>query len=133
MRFTQFFPKLPAVLAALLILVAPVHADQSLLTVQGITERIQSGELDESPLFLPTAERRVVFANPEYFLPVREITPGGRPYPLPATPTDLSSVTYEVDGEVFTLQDFLSQQSLMGFLVIRDGARLLELMRVITR
>ena len=92
MRFTQFFPKLPAVLAALLILVAPVHADQSLLTVQGITERIQSGELDESPLFLPTAERRVVFANPEYFLPVREITPGGSPYPLPATPTDLSSV-----------------------------------------
>ena len=126
MRFTQFVPKLPTLLAAFLVYVAPVHADESSLTVQGITERIQSGELDESPLFLPTAERRVVFANPEYFLPVRKITPGGNPYPLPATPTDLGSVTYEVNGEAFTLQEFLTQQPLMGFLVLRDGARLLE-------
>ena len=126
MRFTQFVPKLPTLLAAFLVFVAPVHADESSLTVQGITERIQSGELDESPLFLPTAERRVVFANPEYFLPVRKITPGGNPYPLPASPTDLGSVAYEVDGEAFTLQEFLTQQPLMGFLVLRDGARLLE-------
>ena len=126
MRFTLFVPKLPAVLAAFLVFIAPVSADESSLTVQGIAQRIQSGELDESPLFLPTAERRVVFANPEYFMPVRKITPGESPYPLQATPTDLGSVAYEVDGQAFTLQEFLTQQPLMGFLVLRDGARLLE-------
>lgn len=126
MRFFAFVPILPALFTLLMGFVLPANAEESSLTVQGITERIASGELDESPLFLPTAERRVVFANPEYFLPVREITPGASPYPLPVTPTDLGSVAYEVDGETFTLQDFLLQEPLMGFLVLRDGARLLE-------
>ena len=126
MRFTLLVPMLSALFAVFMGFIASASANESSLTVQSIAERIQSGELDESPLFMPTAERRVVFANPEYFMPVREITPGGSPYPLPSTPLDLRSVAYEVDGEVFTLQHFLSQQPLMGFLVIRDGARLLE-------
>jgi len=40
MRFTLFVPKLPAVLAAFLVFIAPVSADESSLTVQGIAQRI---------------------------------------------------------------------------------------------
>ena len=95
-------------------------------TVQGIVERIRSGELPDNPLFLPTAERRVVFANSEYFAPVRGIVPTGNAYPLSSAPEDLSGITYPVGDNRFTLGEFLAREPLMGFLVVRDGQRVLE-------
>ncbi len=95
-------------------------------TVQGIIERMRSGDLPDNPLFLPTAERRVVFASTEYFAPVRGIVPTGNPYPLSEAPEDLSGVTYQLGGNNHTLGEFLARKPLMGFLVVRDGVRLLE-------
>lgn len=103
-----------------------VAAGKPDLSIQGITARMKSGELSESPLFLPGAERRVVFANTEYFAPVRGIVPSGNAYPMAKDPQDLRGIAYEVNGKEFTLEDFLAQQSLLGFLVVRDAARLLE-------
>ncbi len=110
----------------LLCLAGLVAAQEGGLSVQDVRERMESGELAASPLFLPTPERQVVFANTEYFAPVRGVVPTGNPYLLAATPMDLGAISYEFKGEQFTLDQFLAQPSLRGFLVVADDARLLE-------
>ena len=126
MRLSRFVMLLLSVVAQGVIPQGHAQADEPPLSVQGIAERIQSGELADNPLFLPTPERRVVFANTEYFAPVRGVVPTDNAYPLPEASRDLSTLSYEVDGQQFTLGQFLEEQPLMGLLVLRDGARVLE-------
>ena len=48
------------------------------------------------------------------------------PYPLAAAPQDLSAVTYEVEGETFTVEDYIRDRRIAGLLVVRDDEILLE-------
>ena len=96
------------------------------LSREGIAQRIQAGELDASPLFLPTAERRVVFANTDYFAPVRGIVPNETVYALSPQPTDFTDLTYVVEGQSYSLGSFLEQASLMGMMVVQGHDVLLE-------
>jgi len=96
------------------------------LSKDSIAARIRDGDLSASPLFLPTAERRVVFANIEYFSPVRGVVPDETLYTLERDLQDFSALTYTVGDETFTLDEFLAQSSLMGLMVVSDDRIALE-------
>lgn len=96
------------------------------LTREQVVSRIEAGELDPSPLFLPDAERRIVFGETAYFAPTRPLLAGETVYPLAAKPVDLGDMRYTVGGESFHLRDFLQREPLMGLIVIKDDNILLE-------
>ena len=58
--------------------------------------------------------------------PTRVIAAGGRPYPLPERPRDLSSVSYQIEGETFDLAGFQAHNRVVGLLVIKAGEIVFE-------
>ena len=68
----------------------------------------------------------VRFRNWDRFNPVRQIRAGDYTLELPARRFDWSQFSYEVDGESFTLHDYMVNNHTGGVLVIKDGELLLE-------
>lgn len=68
----------------------------------------------------------VRFRNWDRFNPVREIRAGDYTLALPERATDWSEFTYQVDGESFTLEDYMVKNHTSGLLVIKNGELLLE-------
>ena len=68
-----------------------------------------------------SAEQRVQgFPRYAEIFPTRAIRAGDRVLPLSLAPTDLSSVSYLVDGEPFTVDDFVTIGHVAGMIVMRD-------------
>ena len=126
MVFNQVLTGAARVAACWLLLAVASVTQAEGLTREAVAKRIEAGDLDPSPLFLPDAERRIVFGETAYFAPTRALLAGGEPYPLKPAPVDLGGVTYEVDGETFHLRDFLQREPLMGLVVVKDDKILLE-------
>ena len=68
----------------------------------------------------------VRFRNWDRFNPVREIRAGDYTLELEDKAMDWSDFTYEVEGETFTLEDYMVKNHTGGVLVIKDGDLLLE-------
>lgn len=68
----------------------------------------------------------VRFRNWDRFNPVREIRAGDYTLELPERQYDWSRFSYEVDGESFTLDDYMVKNHTGGVLVIKDGKLFLE-------
>ena len=89
--------------------------------IEAFVNRLKSGDLDANVLLYPNADRRVAFAHTNAWMPTRPLYPSASPYALETKIDDsLSSVTYTVDGETFTVADLLSREPLMGMAVV-DG------------
>ena len=89
--------------------------------IEAFVDRLKSGDLDANVLLYPNADRRVAFAHTNAWMPTRALYPSASPYALETKIDDnLSSVTYTVDGETFTVADLLSREPLMGMAVV-DG------------
>jgi hypothetical protein len=68
----------------------------------------------------------VRFRNWDRFNPVREIRAGDYTLDLPRRQFDWSQFYYQVDGESFSLDDYMVNNHTGGVLVIKDGELLLE-------
>jgi CubicO group peptidase (beta-lactamase class C family) len=68
----------------------------------------------------------VRFRNWDRFNPVREIRSGDYTLELPVKDFDWADFSYEVDGERFSLDDYMVKNHTGGLLVIKNGERLLE-------
>ena len=103
-------------------------ADQAspALTKEVIAEQIKSGKAEASPLFQTQAQRRIVFANTGYFAPVNRIERSTNPLMLTNNFRDFSTLSYEVNGERFSLENFLSSDALMGMAVLQERDVLFE-------
>ena len=103
-------------------------ADQAspALTKEVIAEQIKSGKAEASPLFQTQAQRRIVFANTGYFAPVNRIERSTNPLMLTNNFRDFSALSYEVNGERFSLENFLSSDALMGMAVLQERDVLFE-------
>ena len=89
--------------------------------IEAFVNRLKSGDLDANVLLYPNADRRVAFAHTNAWMPTRPLYPSASPYTLETDIDDsLSSVTYTVDSETFTVADLLSREPLMGMAVV-DG------------
>lgn len=72
-------------------------------------------------LFWSDKERRVGFARLDRIYPTRLIAAGAAPYPLGERPVDLTDVAYSLEGQNFTVGDFLADHSTIGLLVVQGG------------
>lgn len=68
----------------------------------------------------------VRFRNWDAFNPVREIRAGDEPFQLPVEPVDFSDFQYQVDGDSFTLEDYMVKNHTGGLLIIKGGEVKLE-------
>ena len=68
----------------------------------------------------------VRFRNWDRFNPVREIRSGDYTLELPKKDFDWSDFSYQVDGERFSLDDYMVKNHTGGLLVIKNGELLLE-------
>lgn len=96
------------------------------MTKEQVAKLIQSGQAQASPLFQTQAQRRVVFANVDYFSPTNRLPASTNPYALHAAPQDFSGITYEVDNQQYPLDHLLASDSLMGMAVVQDNQILFE-------
>ena len=68
----------------------------------------------------------VRFRNWDRFYPVRKIHTGDYTLALPEAETDWSEFSYEVNGENYTIDDYMVKNHTGALLVIKNGKRLLE-------
>ena len=95
--------------------------------VEGLLERLKSGDLDANVLLYPTADRRVAFAHTNAWMPTRPLFPSENPHALTTEiDGDLENVSYQVGGETFTVGDFLKREPLMGMAVVKGDTIKLE-------
>ena len=80
----------------------------------------------DSLLFWTPEQQISGYRNTEQVFDTRVIHAGGRPFPLEPAPRDFSDLTYEVEGETFTLDDYVRDKRVAGLLVVKDGKILLE-------
>ena len=84
------------------------------------------GGNDTSPLFMTLAERRIAFAHFDALYPTRLVSTSGTGVPLPDAPLDLGALTFSANGKAMTLSDLVGSQHLLGLMVVKDGAVLME-------
>ncbi len=78
-------------------------------------------------LFWEPEQQVAGYRNIDQIFPTRTIHAGGEsPFPLRPALRDLSHVTYEVDGETYTLDDYVEDRRIAGLLVVKGGEILLE-------
>jgi CubicO group peptidase (beta-lactamase class C family) len=108
-------------------LAAPREAsadDEALVAT--LAQQFASGQVGGSILFWNDRERRVGFRNLQRIYPTRALPASPSPYPLGERLQDLGDLTYTVDGERFTVADFLAHESSIGVIVVQAGDVVLE-------
>ncbi len=74
-----------------------------------------------------TPEQQVAgYRNIDQISNVRWFKASEDPYPLTPAPRDLSSVTYEVEGQTFTVEDYIRDRRIAGLLVVKDDEVVFE-------
>ena len=80
----------------------------------------------ESILFWSNEQRRVGFREITNIASTREVHKGDKTYTLKEQPVDLSGVTYEVNGETRTVQDFIDRDDTIGLIVVHKDNIIFE-------
>ncbi len=113
-----------SLLAACLISPAAVTASDE--AVDDLLKRMAEDEVT-SVLFLNDADRRIAFAHLDRAAPTRALPASPTPYPLGTNIDEsLKALTYDVDGQTFTVSDLLTQEPLMGMAVVKGDTIRLE-------
>ncbi len=108
-------------------LAAPPEASAGEETIVAtLAQQFSSGEIGGNILFWNDRERRVGFKNLHRIYPTRALPASPSPFPLGERPQDLSGLTYTVDGERFSVADFLAHEASIGVIVVQGGDVLLE-------
>ncbi|MEO0436056.1 MAG: serine hydrolase domain-containing protein [Pseudomonadota bacterium] len=90
------------------------------LIVAKLAQQFADRKVGGNILFWDKEQRRIGFKNLRHIYPSRTVE-AAAPYPLGARPLDLGQVQYTVDGESFTVGDFMAQDSSIGLLVVQGG------------
>jgi CubicO group peptidase (beta-lactamase class C family) len=80
----------------------------------------------DSLLFWRGEQQLAGYRGIDEVFPTRVIEAGDDPYPLPSRPVDFSQLTFTVGADTFDLERFIEHNSIVGLLVIKDGAIALE-------
>ncbi len=96
-------------------------ADTEPNLVAELAKRLQQDPTSGSILFWTDAERRQGFKSIERLNSTRAIPASSSPLVLGTAPQDLTNIAYTVDGESFTLADFVGNEANIGLLVVQDG------------
>lgn len=77
-------------------------------------------------LFWSGDEQIAGFRNIEKLSPVRHIQRGDQVRAFPENPRDFSTLSYQVNGESWSLDDFMAHNHVAGLLVLKNGEIALE-------
>ncbi len=77
-------------------------------------------------LFWSPEQQLFGYKNIDKIYPTRQITASDSPYPLTAAPQDLLSLTYELNGETYSIAQYIEKYRTAGLIVVRDDKVLLE-------
>lgn len=83
-------------------------------------------EKTTSLLFLPREEKRVAFRNIDRIMPTRPLKTGPYVHPLGSQLKDFSAVTYTLDGQTYSIDQYMKNFDTMGLLIVRDDNIQLE-------
>jgi CubicO group peptidase (beta-lactamase class C family) len=76
---------------------------------------------DGSILFWSGDQQIAGFRNISVLSPVRHISRGDYVKVLPSAPVDYSNLVYSVDGQQYSLQDYMRHNHVAGLLVLKNG------------
>lgn len=85
-----------------------------------------SHRLTDGILFWSEEQRRVAFQRMNEIMPARAVKAGKNVYRLKSEPRDLTGITYRVEGETYSIRDFMAMKSNIGLIVVQDDTILLE-------
>ena len=107
-------------------LISPPVSAAPEAAIKDLLQRMQDEGLTNL-LFLSDADRRIAFAHMDRFAATRSLTASSVPYPL-STEFDesLKALSYQVDGQTYTVSDLLAQEPLMGMVVVKGDTIQLE-------
>ena len=88
--------------------------------LSGLLNRYEN-QAATSVLFLNDADRQVAFKNTHLLNPTRLIPASESPLQFGSNPMDLAELSYELDGQTYTLSDFTAMSANRGILVVKDG------------
>jgi len=77
-------------------------------------------------LFLPREEKIAAFRNIDRIRPTRALETGPYVYPLDSQPHDFSTVSYTLNGQTYSIAQYMKKFDTMGLLVVRDDKIQLE-------
>ena len=80
----------------------------------------------ESILFWSDEQRRVGFREITNIAATREVHKGDTTYTLKEQPVDLRGVSYELNGETRTVQDFIDRDNTIGLIVVHKDNIIFE-------
>ncbi|MBU2097212.1 MAG: beta-lactamase family protein [Gammaproteobacteria bacterium] len=86
------------------------------------TQDSQNLPRDGSILFWSGNQQIAGFRNIAQLSPVRHINRGDNVKVFPTAPADLSGLTYRVNGQQYSLQDYMKHNHVAGLLVLKNGA-----------
>lgn len=66
------------------------------------------------------------YKNIDKLYPTRQVAASSAPYPLVDAPQDLTSLTYELDGQTYSIAQYIEKYRTTGLIVVRDDQVLLE-------
>ena len=84
------------------------------------------GEMETSPLFMTSAERRIAFAHFDALFPTAPLPASKEPSALPVALMDLGEIPFTANETPHSVASFLNSEHLMGLVVIQDGKVRLE-------
>jgi CubicO group peptidase (beta-lactamase class C family) len=94
----------------------PASTPRPRITVEGV-----SFGPEATLLALPPEQQRVAYRNLRLLAPHNLVAHGASVLPLPNAPIDLNGFTYDFHNRARSLDDFLTETRVAGFLVIKDG------------
>lgn len=77
-------------------------------------------------LFWSPEQQLYGYKNIDKLYPTRQVMASRTPYPLLDAPQDLTGLTYELDGQTYSLAQFIEKFRTAGLIVVRDDQVLLE-------
>jgi len=95
---------------------SPASTPRPPITVEGVVFGPEA-----TLLSMPPEQQRVAYRNLRLLAPHNLVARGAFASPLPNAPIDLSGFTYDFQNRARSLDDFLTETRVAGFLVIKDG------------
>ncbi|MYB17384.1 MAG: hypothetical protein F4Y16_00075, partial [Holophagales bacterium] len=99
---------------------APVADTEAAGAVEPVNPDLENLGPRDQVLFWTPEQQIAGYRNADLVGASRWFEASDDPYPLAPAPRDLSSVTYEVEGETFTVEDYIQYRRIAGLLVVKD-------------
>ncbi|MDE2978349.1 MAG: serine hydrolase, partial [Acidobacteriota bacterium] len=105
---------------------APVADTEAAGSAEPVNPDLENLGPRDQVLFWTPEQQIAGYRNADLVGAARWFEASDDPYPLARAPRDLSAVTYEAEGETFTVEDYIRDRRTAGLLVVKDDQVVFE-------